>query len=463
MIWFLLQKIGFWIFVGLSVYFTARKRMTDLMSLYFWGMTFATCYQFAITIWFPTKIVVLAMMICLIIYGSERRDSDAVSYIKPFSFTFITILIIGDLIGILTPAEYATHINKFSRIFNTNYTYITSIALLFYGCMMPRGFVKKTYPQYCLAMEVAIGFGILHFLCSKVGIEFMPILRQDGSVNLEALAEVGDSIMTRIYGVSGEPKGLAFLVCPYVLMMMVMYSQEKFRFNNPKYHIAMIILGIFVLINTYSSAALIDFAIATPLLLLFLPMKRLISKLIPPLIMLFALVGFVSLLKDTFADTPQKESPNMLEALYERSFGRAQDEMSGDRQERIILDYFIDDRDISVHFWGYGTAQYTFHIPGQTIGNALIPVQSGLVLTLVDFGLLGIVLYAWLFIMILRLLRKSYYSSSIYAIGFSVAALSSFIGSLMFGSIVSCFVYFMLALYAYYDRQEKENQEIEAI
>ena len=153
----------------------------------------------------------------------------------------------------------------------------------------------------------------------------------------------------------------------------------------------------------------------------------------------------------------------MLEALYERSFGRAQDEMSGDRQERIILDYFIDDRDISVHFCGYGTAQYTFHIPGQTIGNALIPVQSGLVLTLVDFGLLGIVLYAWLFIMILRLLRKSYYSSSIYAIGFSVAALSSFIGSLMFGSIVSCFVYFMLALYAYYDRQEKENQEIEAI
>ena len=57
------------------------------------------------------------------------------------------------------------------------------------------------------------------------------------------------------------------------------------------------------------------------------------------------------------------------------------------------------------------------------------------------------------------MLKDSYRVDSIYGIAFSIAALSSFIGSLMFGSLVSCFVYLMLALYAFYDSIENSKDE----
>ncbi len=453
MIWFLLQKIGFWIFVALTLYFVYKCQMINLMKLYFWGMTFATCYQFAITIWFPTKVIVLGMMVCMILYRSDRRDSPVTQVIIPLTSTFLTLLFIGDVIAYLVPGEYAQHINKFSRIFNTNYTYITSFALLFYGCMMPSGFIKKVFPSYCLAMEVAIAFGLLHYICLKTGIEFMPILRQNGSVNLEALVEVGGSVYSRIYGVSGEPKSLGFLICPYVLVQLIMYGQDHIRYNA-KYHLGMILLGIFILINTYSSAVIINFVIATTLILIFLPTGNLFRKIIPPIIVISLIFGTYSALTPSDSEIGQT---NFITGLYERSFGRAQDEMSSDRQERVILEHYFEDSSILSRLIGYGPAQYTFHVPGQTVGSALIPVQSGLVLTLVDFGLAGIIILLWILSILLRVLINSFQYHKIYGIAFSIAALSSFIGSLMFGSLISCFVYLMLALYAYYDSLESEE------
>lgn len=455
MIWFLLQKIGFWIFVVLTVYFVCRRQTINLMKLYFWGMTFATCYQFAITIWFPTKIIVLGMMACMLLYGAYRRESYVTRIITPFTCTFIILLVLGDLMAYALPGQYAQHISKFSRLFNTNYTYITSCALLFYGCWMPKGFVNKVYPSYCLAMEVAILFGLIQFLCLKAGIEFMPILRQNGSMNLEALAEVGGKVVTRLYGVSGEPKGLGFLICPYILVQIIMYGQNNFRFNNPSYHIAEIIIGVFIMINTYSSAVLMNFAIAVVVIIMFVPIGNLLKKIALPCLLLLLAWGGYSIM----SPSPKQVDPNggnLMSALYERSFGRAQTEMEGDRQERVILDYYFADPDLISKFVGYGPSQYTFHIPGQTIGNALIPVQSGLVLTLVDFGFIGISLLIWIFLILFQVLRYSFKNGIVMGSAFSIAALSSFIGSLMFGSMVTCFIYLMLALYAYYDEIEED-------
>lgn len=457
MIWFLLQKIGFWIFVILTIYFVYRRKTLALLKLFFWGMTFATCYQFAITIWFPTKVIVLGMMICMYFYGEFKRSSSVTKVIMPFLTVFFILILIGDAMAYLLPGDYAKHINKFSRIFNTNYTYITQCFLLFYGCMMPRGFVKKVYPSYCLAMEVAIGFGIIHYLCLQLGIEFMPILRQNGVVNLEALADVGGEVVSRIYGVSGEPKNLGFLVCPYTLLLIVMYGQGHFRYNKPTYHLFVIAVGIFTLINTYSSAVIINFVIASTIIFIFLPTGNLMRKLGLPIIGLIISWGLYSYAKDGIAPNPQ--DGNFISALYDRSFGRAEREMSGDRQERVILDSYFEDPNILSKIVGYGPAQYTFHIKGQTIGNALIPVQSGLVLTLVDFGMIGICLLCWIFLILFQVLRHSFQAESVYGIAFSIAALSSFIGSLMFGSLTSCFIYLMLALYAYYDQFESEVEE----
>lgn len=459
MIWFLLQKIGFWIFVTLTFYFLYKGKTLSLLKLYFWGMTFATCYQFAYTIWFPTKVIVLAMIICMIMKNGNKRTSVVTRIVSLFITVFFIMLIIGDAIAYIMPGEYAKNINKFSRIFNTNYNYITSCMLLFYGCILPRGFVKKVFPSYCLAVEVAILFGIIHYLCLKAGIEFMPILRQDGTVNLEALAKVGGDVVSRIYGVSGEPKNLGFLVCPYTILQIIMYGKGHFRYNNPTYHIFVIVVGIFTLINTYSSAVIMNFAIASILILLFFPTGNLVRKLGSPLLGLVLIGGLYSYAKIGISPDPKEDS--YISGLYDRSFGRAEREMAGDRQERVLLDNYINESSVLPKIIGYGPAQYTFHVKGQTVGNALIPVQSGLVLSLVDFGFVGILMLGWILLILFYLLRHSVRNNATFGIAFSIAALSSFIGSLIYGSIVSCFIYLMLALYAYYDEIESREEDEE--
>lgn len=459
MIWFLLQKVGFYIFLFLTIYFVANKKFFNLLVLYFWGMAFATCYQFVYTIWFPTKVVALGMVASMIFLADKKRKSIVTGIIKPFVIIFLLTLTVGDILGFLSTPEYAHHINRISRIINTNYTYLTTLAVLFYGTMLPKGFVKQLYPQYCLAVEVAIVFGIIHFLCMKAGIEFMPILRQDGSFNEEAAfaSATGERIL-RIYGVSGEPKSLAFLVLPYLIASLIMFSQGIYRRNSQKYHLVMLFAGIMVLIYTFSSAALITFAVGVPVIMWFLPLKHLVSKLIPAGVIAILAFGLWSAWDDIDTDpTFQTEKQGFIGLLYDRSFGRAQEEMEGDRQERVILDHFIGDPNPLSRVIGYGTAQYTFHIPGQTIGNALIPVQSGFVLSLCDFGLLGIALYIILTSIVVKTVIRSYHTRRSYGMAFGGAALASLIGSFMFGSVVTCLIYLLPALYGLYDFLDKKQ------
>lgn len=131
--------------------------------------------------------------------------------------------------------------------------------------------------------------------------------------------------------------------------------------------------------------------------------------------------------------------------------------MESDRQERIVLDHFIGDPNPMSRIIGYGTAQYTFLIPGQTIGNALIPMQSGFVLTLCDFGVLGIALYIILLTIILKTISLSYKTKNSYGMAFGGAVLASLIGSLMFGSIVTCLIYLLPAVYGLYDSIDKKQ------
>ena len=272
MIWFLLQKIGFFIFLFLTIYFVYKKKYESLLALYFFGMTFATCYQYAFTIWFPTKVIAMGMVLCLFL-ERNKRYTPAYKVIYPLASFLIIAILSSDIIGICSPGEYAPQINRYVRMFNSNYTYLTTIALLFFGIILKTGFVKRLFPTYCLAVEIAIAFGLIHFICLKLGIGFMPILRQDGSVNMEALAMMGGQAVNRIYGFSGEPKNLGFLVCPYLLVSIIMLGQGVYRINK-RYHLIALFAGIFILVNTFSSAALINFFLAIPLIMILLPFPK---------------------------------------------------------------------------------------------------------------------------------------------------------------------------------------------
>ncbi len=449
--WFLLQRAGFFVFLFLTIYFVVKKKYEHLLALYFFGMTFHTCYYYFFTIWFPVKIIALGMVCCLI-FERSKRQSPASTIISPLATFFIGAVLLSDLIGICFPGVYAPQINRYIRMFNSTYTYLTTTVLLFMGLIMNRGFVKQVFPAYCTAVEIAIAFGLIHFVCLKTGMGFMPILRQDGSVNLEAVATMSGQMFSRVYGVSGEPKNLGFVICPYLLILLVMLGQGVYRINK-RYHLLALFAGVFVLINTYSSAALINFFLAVPLIALLLPFPKLTYKAgaIITTLCVAACIWYLVSENNPHTETDEK---SFITLLNERTFGRAQDEMENGRQESVILEHFANEDNIVHNLFGWGVAQYTFHVPGQAIGNSLIPVQSGLVLTLTDFGLGGILFILFLCYILLRLLKLCFRSTNIYAQAFSVAALSAFIGSLMFGSIVTCFIYLMLAIYAYYDEEE---------
>lgn len=453
MIWFLLQRVGFFIFLFLTIYLVYKKKHESLLVLYFFGMTFATCYQYVFTILFPVKIIALGMIFCLL-SESTKRNSMVIRLISPVSALFVVTILLSDIIGISFPGAYAPQINRYVRMFNANYTYLTTLGLLFFGLILERGFVKRLFPAYCLAVEIAIAFGLIHFVCLKLGIEFMPILRQDGTVNMEAVAQMGGHAVQRIYGVSGEPKNLGFLICPYLLALIIMLGRGMYRINKT-YHQIALAAGLFVLINTFSSSALINFMLALPLIMMLLPFLRISYK--AGIIILIICIGgcLWSLMNETNLYQPKSGESSYITQMYDRTFGRAQNEMENDRQESIILEHFASESKIINTLFGWGVSQYTFHVPGQTVGRGFIPVQSGLVLTLVDFGIIGIILMISICYIILKILRLSLQSNNVYALTFSITALSSFIGSLMFGSIVTCFIYLMLALYAYCDEQEE--------
>ena len=453
MIWFLLQKVGFFIFVILTAYFVLKKKYESLLTLYFFGLTFNTFFYFYVTTWNPSKIVKLGMVVCLFL-ESYKRKSTAINLVYSTVILFIVTILLSDIIGLAFPGKYAPQLSRGIRMFNASFTYLTATAMLLFGLILKPGFVKRIFPSYCLAVEIAIASGVIHYVCLKSGIGFMPIMRQFGDPNIEAVANMGGSLVNRIYGFAGEPKNLGFLVCPYVLILVMMLGRGVYRINKT-YHLIALGVGLFVLINTYSSSALLNFFFALPIVLLLLPFPKITYKAGTVILLACVAASFWLLSKNTYIYPYKSGESSFVTQIYERTFVRAEDELENDRQETVVFNHFINEGNVIFKIFGWGVAQYTFHVPNQVLGNnRLIPMQSGIVMTIVDFGLLGLLLLGFVSYVIIKLLILSIRSSSIYALAFSVATLSSFIGSLMYGNIVTCFIYLMLAIYSYYDEQE---------
>ena len=141
-------------------------------------------------------------------------------------------------------------------------------------------------------------------------------------------------------------------------------------------------------------------------------------------ILLWVLKGELNL-NNYHSDSVGNES--YITQLYERTFGRAQNEIENDRQESVIFENYINEDNIINNIFGWGVSQYTFHVPDQVIGKNLIPVQSGLILSIADFGILGCFLIVIVSCSIIVLLRVSLKQKNIYSLIFSIASLSAFI------------------------------------
>jgi hypothetical protein len=448
MIWFLFQKVGFFVFCFLTIKFVLQKKHENLVVLFFWGMVFANCFQYVFTIWSPTKVVSIGMLISLFLDQKNKIKTKPPSILRVLTFVFFIIIFVSDLVAILLPKINSfVKINPTVRLFLQNFAYLVPLILLKYGSILKKEFYDKILPKFCLAIEVAIVIALVHFVFNKIGVEFAPILRIDGFYNdvNEVVVSYGGNRVNRLYGFSGEPKNLGFTIIPYLVMMFFLYFKGAIR-KSIKYHLFFLILGFFVVFNTYSSSVLIALILSVVLIFVFFRVK--VSTNVFSLIIIFFGAVLLYLLINSVYSVQKHNQESSLTAFYERTFGRAQNELNNNRQETIVYRAFSEAKP-TYQLFGYGIGQYTFHVPGQTNNNKLIPMQSGLVLTLVDFGILGVFFYLFYGFIIIKFLLLSNRLNLVTSSAFFILTIVSYIGSLIYGSIITSFMFFMIAMYKY--------------
>lgn len=426
----------------------------DLLVLHFWALAFASCFKFAITIWSPDKIVDLGIVFC-IITQRNKRNSQAFKYIKVLLLLFIALLVIGNINALLSVPKYKLGLNPNVRLVIQDFSYVVALVMLLFGRILPAGFVKEFYKKYCIAIEIgAIIPGLIHYVCNRIGIPFMPILRTGGEHDLAntVLAQFGDSIVTRVYGFAGEPKNLAFLLVPYLAISLVCFFRGGSGRQNLK-SLLFIVLGLFVLLQTYSSSALITFILLSPFILCFCSDRRSSYAIGTFLVVFFIIIGV--LFYD--AATGQYRVAKFVENVNERTFERGITEMEEGRQEAIIMDVFRESG-LKVVLLGWGLAQYSFNVPNMiSDDNQLIPVQSGVILTLSDFGVLGILVLVYVAIQVLLLLKKARVLENPLPLAMAMATLSKYIESLSHGSLTTCLLFLMIATFSYYDSLQPKD------
>lgn len=453
MIWSIIQQIGFFIFLFLTIYYVRKNNFANLLVLYFAGLAFAACCVYYITIWTPEKVACMGMAYC-IIFKRKHYNTRMPKPLKNILWSLIFLLFISTVIGIASTPKYTYLISPIQRLILSNFSYISNSIILIYGILLPIDLKGKFFPKYCRVMELAILTGLLHLIFLSIGVEFMPIHRaglESDTMGNEVVAEFGGSIISRIYAFAGEPKGLAFCILPYIIISICMFLRNSF-IKSKKYHLVFLALGLFILFQTYSSAAFINVIVLIPLILFLGGIKP------SPTLLGIIFIGVVFAL--IVGMTSDRGFSTFADSINQRTFERGQTELANDRQETVIMNSFIEENGI-VKIFGWGLGQYTFNVPGQVWGNSiLIPVQSGIVLTLADFGFLGLILYLYVFFVILRLIRKSKAIGSPIILAFSMAALSKFFESTMHGNVTTPLMYLMVAYYMYiYEKRNIINEK----
>ena len=422
-----------------------------MLALYFWALTFNCCFVYAITIWSPEKIVTLAMCWCVLFHKKKVRSANK-SKLSIIVSLVLVLILLGNIVAVLTPPQYMKELEPMTRLILQDFSYVTNTIVLLYGVFLEKGFIIKLFPQYCRAIECGIIAGLVHLICNLRGIPFMPILRTEGvSDGAEVLGEFGGSLFNRIYAFAGEPKGLAFLIIPYLIISITCLFNGIY-IKRKQYHLFFLTLGFIVLFFTLSSSGIITMVVMLPIIIVYGILKKegknkgkMIVAIIFCIIILTASLG-----------------TEFFTSINERSFQRGMTELEDDRQEVVAYDTFKKS-DILVHLYGWGIAQYSFQLPESsttTLSGGFRPMESGLLVTLCDFGLLGVLVLCVIVLNILKLIRKSGKIKKSISYGFSMVSLSRFVQSLMYGSLFTPFVFLMIAYNAYDDERDViENNE----
>ena len=430
MIWFIIRYTIFGIFVALTIYFVWRKKYEHLLWLYFFTYPFQNCAAFIITTWNPYKVVALGMAFVMIFQPIKQQLPTELK--RLFSY-FIFILLASNIIGLFMPSPTAG-LRGIIRFFLQDTTYLLGFVPILYMKWLPWDFGKRILKWYTAAIYTLIGIGFIHYVFLRAGIPFAPIMRDVGTSNLVAAAQFGDSLVYRIYGLCGEPKNMAFALVPFVLYTIAKMLIDR-DFSTRTW--ITLLSSIFILINTYSSAAYIEFTIGV-IVVAFIALNMINRKakylFVSALLLCCAIIYSYTLVAPGTPNdiSHNQEGQSFFESFYERSFGRAQNEMEEGRNETMIFQDFLQSNNAIYYLFGYGLGQYPFHSDGLTFDGGIVPVQSGLVLNLVDFGLCGYLYFFFLLYFVLKLYIRSKNATDRTSLYFIIMGGAVLLGNMMY-------------------------------
>ncbi len=431
MIWFIIRYLIFTLFVVAGLYCTIKRKYHILVFLYFLSFPFQNCAAFAITTWNPYKVISVFMFICLILYYKPRHQS---LIINKYAVTVISIVCISALLGLTYLPNRLSTIG-ISRVIAQSFTYCLGIVPLLFMVFLSKKQLNRSLQYYEYSIYILIGLGLVHYAFLKLGIPFAPIIRDVGTTNYWAIAKFGGENVDRLYGLCGEPKNMALYITPYVVWKIVQLCVEPSKRIKTSIELA---FAIFIFLHTYSSTAYIAIVAAIPLAFVVITrIKRNVFLNIGVYLFIVCILG--ALWYTNLGNTISLPKSQFVESFTERSFERAENELEDERTEvRVLRDY--KNSPIIEKITGYGPGMYVYHTSGLTFERGFNPMQSGIVLNLVDFGVFGIFALLFLLFIALSVISRAIKQRNLTAIYFMCIGGTTFLGncgySMMGGSIL---------------------------
>ena len=435
MIWFIIRYLIFTLFVFAGLYCTIKRKYHILVFLYFLSFPFQNCAAFAITTWNPYKVISVFMFTCLILYHKPRYQS---LIINKYALTVISIVCISALLGLTYLPNRLSTIG-ISRVIAQSFTYGLGIVPLLFMVFLSKKQLSRSLRYYEYSIYILIGLGLVHYTFLKAGIPFAPIIRDFGHTNYWAIAKFGGENVDRIYGLCGEPKNMALYVTPYVVWKIVQLCIEPSKWVKVSIALA---VALFIFFHTYSSTAYIAFVIALPLALVIV--TRIRSNFIVNIgVYLFVISVLGTFWYINLGNTIKLPQSQFVRSFTERSFERAENELEDERTEvRVLRDF--QNAPIVEKITGYGPGMYVYHTPGLTFERGFNPMQSGIVLNLVDFGVLGIFALLFLLFIALSVIARAIKQRNLTAIYFMCIGGTTFLGNCGYSMMGGCILLGML-------------------
>ncbi len=457
-------QFGLIFFFLISSYFLFKKKETSLFALLLLSFGLNGFIALFGTLWFPFKIVMIITSLWVVRKPVKYLFHD-------FFNIFFFLLIISVTIALASspsiPGKTLLQ-GPLLRPLVQLYTYVSMILLIQFivSIINTPERLQWSMKVYYRISEIIILIGLIHLFFLILNLNFLPILRPGGEDNLFAGFGFEGTMVNRVYGLSGEPKTLATFILPYIFISLYNFFTKYYNVNK-FYHLIMLLISVLVMINTFSSAILISASIGL-LIVPFLFIHRFgLKVLVLPVIIGLGFLGFSlfgNLFSDSIINTNEYEF-NLANLLYERSFGRI-DEEADTRFETIALEQIFN-KDPQFLLTGYGLGMYNYHLPLSSHSRGVEPIDSGWVVILLDLGFFGLIFFFGVFVFLNKLKNLNRTLNSNILDSFIIGAIVGFLSHIGNNGLYQIFLFTGLSIAAYqvinWQKQILESQKRDII